>query len=572
VARYSLRSLQREQAIQMVQAPGTSNINRHHLAFDPTMKGFDPPHLVFAWVVALSLLAVHSLPTFAQGSTGSGQPALARPNILFAISDDQSFPHASAYGSRFVQTPTFDRVAREGILFKNGFVASPGCSPSRAAFLTGRYPWQIEHAGTHGSEFPLKYVAFPDLLEHDGYFIGTTGKGWGPGNWEVSGRTRNPAGPAFNEIRLEPPYQFMSNIDYAANFAEFLRQRPAGQPFYFWYGSSEPHRRYEKGIGLRQGKRLEDVDVPAYLPDTPEVRSDLLDYAVETEWFDLHLGRMIEMLERVGELENTIIIVTSDNGMPFPRAKANLYEDGIHVPLAIRWSARVPGGRVVDDLVNLVDLTPTVLEAAGVQHPGTYPLAGRSIMNILTSSAEGLVDPSRDATFAGRERHSSARWNNFGYPQRALRTQQYLYIRNYRPERWPAGTPRKYEDDGRLGPMHGGYHDIDAAPTLDGMTANAQDPFFGRYLHLAVGRRPAEELYDIVNDPACVNNLALRPEYAEKTAQLRTRLEAFLRETEDTRVLDGGEIWESYERLAGPMREFPTPEWALPEGSKRSEP
>ena len=124
-----------------------------------------------------------------------------RPNILFAISDDQSFGHTSIDGSRSIRTPAFDRVAREGLLFENAICGSPGCSPSRASLLTGRYPWQIEHAGTHASEFPKQYAVFTELLAEAGYVVGYTGKGWGPGNWKVSGRAQNPAGKAYSKRR-----------------------------------------------------------------------------------------------------------------------------------------------------------------------------------------------------------------------------------------------------------------------------------------------------------------------------------------------------------------------------------
>src|SRR6056297_4095702 len=313
-----------------------------------------------------------------------------RPNILFVISDDQSYPHASAYGAEFIETPAFDTVAKEGVLFRNAFSASPGCSPSRAAILTGKYPWELGEAGTHASLFPDTFTVLPDLLEEAGYHVGYTGKGWGPGDWEASGRERNPAGPAFQEETLNPPHRWISEINYSANFRSFLEQKEADEQFFFWMGTSEPHRQFEKGIGLKVGKKLENVSVPEYLPDTPEVRSDFLDYAVEIEWFDQHLGEAIEILKEIGELENTLIIVTSDNGMAFPRAKANLYEDGIHVPLAIRWGQKVPADRVVDDLVNLVDLTPTILEAAGVEPDLAYTFSGRSLLEILTSEKEGI--------------------------------------------------------------------------------------------------------------------------------------------------------------------------------------
>lgn len=510
-------------------------------------------------LLSLYLLAGCAFPASAQPD---------RPNVLIAISDDQSFPHASAYGSRFAETPAFDRVAREGLLFMNGFAASPGCSPSRAALLTGRYPWQLEHAGTHASLFPEKYVVFPDLLEQAGYAVGHTGKGWGPGDYEASGRTRNPAGPAYNEHTLEARPEGISSNDYAANFAAFLEARPQGQPFYFWYGASEPHRVFEEGLGQKLGKDPGAVDVPAFLPDVPEVRSDLLDYAAEIEHFDAHLGRMLAMLEAAGELENTIVIVTSDNGMAFPRAKANVYEYGIHVPLAVRWGAAGPGGRVVYDLVDLVDLAPTILEAAGVRHPGTHPMAGRSLLSLLRSQEEGVVDPTRDTAYSARERHSSSRYGNLAYPQRALRTPQYLYIRNFKPERWPAGAPRKYED-GTPGPMHGGYHDIDAAPSLDYLIVHAGDPAVERFLHLSVARRPAEELYDILQDPACLRNLAEERAYDAVTAGLRRQLLSFLAETGDPRVVGDGDVFETYERLRGPMRQFPAPEWALEEEGQR---
>ncbi len=481
-----------------------------------------------------------------------------RTNILLAISDDQSHPHTSFAGYPAISTPAFDRIAKEGVFFRNAFAPAPGCSPTRAALLTGRHIWQIEQAGTHASSFPIQYVTYTDLLEKDGYFVGMTGKGWGPGNYKVSGRTRNPAGTEFQRRKHDPPHSGISKNDYAANFADFLDQRPEGKPFCFWYGATEPHRAFEKGAGLKVGKRLEDATPPSFLPDTPEVRSDLLDYCVEIEWFDAQLARMIEMLEAAGELDNTLIIVTSDNGMAFPRAKANLYEYGFHMPLAIRWGDQAPGGRIVDDLVGFVDLTATILDAAGVEHPGEFPLAGRSIVDLLRSPQQGTVDPARTAVYAGRERHSSSRYDNWTYPQRALRSSEHLYIRNFRPDRWPAGDPVVFQANGRLSDPHGGYHDIDACPTLDLLRQGADDPVIGPFLQLAVAKRPAEELFDIVKDPGCLVNLAADPAHQEVREQLAKQLDAYLRETGDPRAIDGGEIFESYIRYSG-IREFPKP-------------
>ena len=486
---------------------------------------------------------------------------LNRPNILIAISDDQSYPYASAYGSTSTQTPHFDRIARKGILFNNAFVASPGCSPSRASLLTGRYPWELEHAGTHASYFSTEFVVFPDLLEADGYAIGFTGKGWGPGSWQKSGRTRNPAGPEFN-IHSDPNAPEGINArDYAANFKAFLGARQSGQPFYFWFGAHEPHRVFKKDIGSEAGKKLYEAEVPAFLPDAPEIRRDLLDYAYEIEHFDNHLGRILAMLEEIGELENTIVIVTSDNGMAFPRAKANVFEYGIHVPLAISWPATIQGPRASDELVSLVDLAPTLLEATGVSHPTPEVLSGKSLLNIFRPGSSPTATPERTAVFSARERHSSSRYNSLSYPQRAIRTENYLYIINFKPERWPAGAPQKFIEDGTLGPMHGGYHDIDAAPSLTYLIENREDPIVSRYFHLSVDLRPPEELYDITEDPACLNNLAVAPGYQELKQDLRKILLDYLTRTKDPRVLGKGDIFETYPRVSR-LRRFPEPVWA----------
>lgn len=470
------------------------------------------------------------------------------PNILIAISDDQSYPHATAYGNASTSTPAFDRVARQGVLCTNAFVTYPSCSPSRASLLTGRYPWQIEHAGNFSSTFPPKYIVYPDILEDAGYWVGYTGKGWAPGDWRGTGRLRNPAGTEYNDFEMPAP-QGINWSDYARNFKHFLAKRPKGKPFAFWFGSTEPHRRYQGGIGKQRGKHLADAGVPAFLPDTPVVQSDMLDYSVEIEWFDSHLGRMLETLEGLGELDNTLVVVTSDNGMPFPRAKANVYEFGIHVPMAVMWPARIPRGRVIDDMISFVDLAPTFLEAAGVEHPGPYPMAGASLLAILESSRDGLVDRSRTAVFAGRERHASARSKNYGYPQRVIRTHDYLYLHNYEPDFWPAGQPQAYDFDGTLRPMHSAYYDIDASPSKSFLVDGRDDSSVAPFFEMAVGKRPAEELYDVRRDPGCVHNLADKDEFDDVRRKLRNQLDAFLKATDDPRAAGDGHIFRTYRRM-----------------------
>lgn len=486
--------------------------------------------------------------------------AADRPNILLAIADDQSWLHTSSAGYRAVSTPAIDQICQSGVRFTQCIAGSPGCSPSRAALLTGRHHWQLAEAGTHASSFPSYLQTYPDLLAKSGYFVGLTGKGWGPGNWAITGRPHNPAGPSFDSKKITPPLVGIHADDYAGNFAEFLKQRPKDQPFCFWYGGHEPHRVYATDSEPKRQKKLDDATVPPFLPDVPEVRSDLLSYCVEIEWFDRHLGLMLEQLREAGELENTLVIVTADNGMSFPRAKATTYEYGIHVPLAVSWPKQIPGNRVVDDLVGFVDLTATILDATStpaalVQSP-KEKLVGKSLMPTLKSSQQGIVDSTRTMVFSGRERHSSARPHNWGYPSRALRTQQYLYIRNLHPERWPAGDPRELDQDGKLGAMHGAYRDIDAGPSLAFLTQNADSPKFRPFLDLAVGKRQAEELYDIRIDAGCLKNLANSGEHQKALVELREAMTECLGTTGDPRVGDNPEIWETYPRYSA-SRQFP---------------
>lgn len=506
-----------------------------------------------------------------------------RPNILFAISDDQSFAHTSFAGMKFVQTPAFDYVAENGVHFRNCLAGSPGCAPSRSAIVTGRYHWQNEQSGQHASGWLKKFASFVDQLAANGYHTGYTGKGVGPFKYgEIDSlRVQNAAGKAYSSIKYEEgspdderPGKFINATNYAANFEDFLAQREDGKPFFFWYGATEPHRAYEEGIGLRRGKKPEDVIVPAFFPDVDVIRSDMLDYAVEIEWFDLHLDRMLKQLEAAGELENTIVIVTADNGMPFPRAKANGYEYGIHVPMAISYPEGFPSGRQVDDLISFTDIAPTILELTGTA-PGTMqPISGTSFANILTSSEEGTVDPSRQYAFSGRERHSYSRYQNLGFPQRMIRNQQYLLIWNQRPERWPAGAPQRVipEGNGALWPLYGldenGIHhsewaftDVDACPTKSYLIEQYQVDSIRYYFELAYGKRPEYELFDIQKDPACLDNLIDTASHRAAEDRLKQALLEKLKATADPRVVGPNpEIFETYTRYSR-HREFPRPAW-----------
>ncbi len=322
-------------------------------------------------------------------NTGSDKKNFDRPNILVVMGDDISYPHMGAYGTKWVKTPGFDRVAAEGILFRNAYTPNAKSSPSRACFLTGLNSWQMEEAGNHVPFFPAKYKSVIESLGENGYYTGYTAKGWAPGVAnDASGNPRLLTGKAYSSIRLTPPSAGISDIDYSANFKEFLESKPDDKPFCFWYGSLEPHRSYEYGSGASKGsKHPEDINtVPAFWPDNNIIRNDMLDYAFEIEHFDSHLVKMIEILEKRGELDNTIIIVTADNGMPFPRIKGQAYEYSNHMPLAIMWKKGINNpGREVYDFISFIDFAPTLFDVTGVnpEASGMHRMQGKSFSDIF---------------------------------------------------------------------------------------------------------------------------------------------------------------------------------------------
>jgi len=456
------------------------------------------------------------------GSGVFGGRKLKRPNILFAIADDWSWPHASIAGDKVVKTPTFDKVARDGVLFTNAFVSSPSCTPSRGAILTGQWHWRLEEGANLFSTLDAKFKVYPDLLEEAGYHVGYTKKGWSPGNAKAAGRTRNPAGPRYG------------------NFAKFLEARPQGKPFCYWFGSSDPHRGYKWQSGINSGMKLEDVKVPACLADSEVTRTDICDYYWEVQRFDRQVGEIIKQVEEMGELENTLVVITSDNGMPFPRCKCNLYDMGTHIPLAACWLGTVKGGRVVEDFVSLTDLAPTFLKAAGQKVPSE--MTGRSFLNVLLSSKEGRVDSRRDKVFTGKERHVICRPDTGSYPIRAIRTREYLYIRNFKPERWAMGEPEVKKGYWPAVP----YGDMDASPTKTYMMEHKEEPGVAKLFKLGFLKRPLEELYDLGKDPDELNNVAADPKYAKVKAKLWAGLKAELMATGDPRVVGGGDAFDKY--------------------------
>lgn len=511
-----------------------------------------------------------------------------RPNILFAFADDWG-RYAGAYAkldgpgtiNDVVRTPNFDRVAAEGVLFRRAFVSAPSCTPCRSALLSGQHFWRTGRGAIlRGAVWDGSQPAFPLLLRDSGYHIGETYKVWSPGTpvdapYGAGKHAYEKAGGRFNQFSqnvtkmvaagrsTEAAKQVLYD-EVLGNFNAFLSDRQADQPFCYWFGPTNVHRKWVKGSGQALwGIDPDDLKgkMPPFLPDVPEVREDLADYFGEVQAFDAALGVLLERLEEIGELDNTLIVVSGDHGAPgFPHGKCNLYDFGSSVALAMRWGS-AKEGRVVDDLVSLTDLAPTFLDLGGVAVPER--MTGRSLVEVLQSAKSGQVDPRRTAVFIGRERHvENARADFMPYPQRAIRTHDFLYIINFKPDRWPLGDP--YRLDGDNPPTVSELTeetrvtlpDEDAGPAKAWLVGVRNDPLWKRHFEWVYGQRPREELYDLKTDPQQTKNIAADPAYEKTRETLEQQLLAELRRTGDPRLVDDGRFFET-PPLSGPVSDQP---------------
>jgi N-sulfoglucosamine sulfohydrolase len=469
-------------------------------------------------IIAIAFLGLHF-------SNASAAETVKKPNVLFCIADDAS-PHFGVYGCNWVKTPNIDRLGKAGLVFDNAYTPTAKCAPSRAAILTGRNPWQLEEAANHQSFFPAKFKAFTESLLEAGVLVGAQGKTWGPGTAKTAdGKPRN-----FGMSKAGG-----NAADPGSGFRSFLATRDKQQPFFYWFGSHHPHRAYKLDSGIAAGKKITDIDrVPSFLPDNDVVRRDLLDYAMEIEAYDAQVGSLLKVLEQSGELDNTLVIVTSDHGMPFPRVKGHNYDMSNRIPLIVHWPQVIahPGQRVAD-FISLVDLAPTLLEAFGVntEASGMSPITGSSFIEIL----RGKPATKRDVVILGRERNDvQARPgtpHGLGYPVRGIREGSFLYLHNFAPERWPCGNPEL------------GLKDTDASPTKKLVEdLGERDPFW----QFSFGKRPKEELFDLAADPDCVKNLAETSEHQTRKTALREKLFGELKRQDDPRILGQGDRFDNY--------------------------
>lgn len=460
-----------------------------------------------------------------------------RPNILLIITDDQSWEHVGYAGDKAVLTPHVDKLAAKGVRFDNAYCACPSCSPSRASILTGQDAFRLKEGGVLTGFIREEYALFPALLKESGYVLGYTGKGYWPFTKDAPGAVNEPIGERYDIYRHDSVPDGISRRDYSANFEQFIKDNKEGSPFFFWLGLSEPHRLYEKGRGLKIGIDTSLIRIPAFLPDVPVTRMDLADYMAELKWADDVLGEVLEILEYQGLKENTLIIFTSDNGMPFPRSKATLYGHGVRMPLVIAWDSRIKGMRVVKNPVSLIDLAPTILDLAQVNVPDQ--MTGLSLTSLLLQDLSASPVENREFVVTSFEKHTHCRPNELGFPRRALHTEEWTYIVNYEPDRYPMGN-----FDIRI-PNWDILGETDPGPTKEFIVQNRMDPDYQAYYDLGFGKVEKEELFNHVKDPDMMHNLAQNPEYLAVKQRLKLLLEEYLLETHDPRS-EGKSPWDNY--------------------------
>lgn len=439
---------------------------------------------------------------------------MQKPNIILIVADDHGRESLGCYGNPVVQTPNLDRLAREGTRFTNSFCTTASCAASRATILTGLH----NHAtGTYGHTHSIHHFScfdsvrtLPALLNEKGYRTGRAGK-------------QHYAPVSIFPFQWNAPAPDRPRHDVA--MAESCREFICGaSPFFLYWCSFNPHRAgvveahplKPNGFGnpardfpgdTEQRYAEDKVIVPPFLPDTPEVRAELAQYTQSISRLDRGIGRLIDVLQEEGKLENTVMIYISDNGAAFPAAKTTLYEPGMRLPCIVRHPDQGRQGTVCDGLITWTDITPTVLDLAGaLDEPDRFH--GRSFAGILEQeSPKGW----REEIFASHTFHEITNY----YPMRVVRTPRYKFI-------WNIAWKLDYSF----------ASDLWAAASWQGARRDGLETFGARtvdaYIH-----RPRFELYDLQSDPNEIANLAEDPSYADMVEGFVAKLKRFQQDTKD---------------------------------------
>jgi len=423
----------------------------------------------------------------------AGEKALERPNILWLIAED-SCPDLGCYGNSLVHTPNLDRLAAQGTLYTNAFSTAPVCSASRSAFNTGMYQTRIgaHHHRSHrrdGYQLPEGVRLLSHRFREAGYFTS---------NASCRGPKKLVKGKTDFNFRAEDQFD---GIDW--------RERAPGQPFFAQVNFFESHRGFAWQEAREQEKRIDPgkVELPPYYPDDPVVREDVATYLDVMGRLDVKVGAVLKRLEEDGLAANTIVFFFGDHGSCLLRGKQWCYDAGIHVPLIARGPS-FEAGSVCDGLVNLIDVSATALQLAGVPVPEAMdgvPFAGPKAVQ-------------RPCIFAARDRCDETMDR-----VRCVRTKRFKYIRNYMPERPYTQTSRYIETN---------------YPTLTVLKErHAQGKLSPAQALFMADRKPDEELYDILADPYEVKNLAGDPEHQAVLDELRQTLDKWIADTGDMGAL-----------------------------------
>lgn len=438
-----------------------------------------------------------------------------KPDIVVILAESLHWP-LPARNTSNPELPGIEFLMREGVTFNNAFVAATVPTAARATILTGQWPWRLEGAANYMGMLPESAPTFIETLRNAGYYTGYKGIHWSPGQKNPS--LRKPVG------------------DYdMTGHNQWTPSRRQAQ--LFWFPEFMPELLRANQSGSLTGDNLE---VPKHLPDAKVVRGDIEAYHQEISLFDRSISNTLSRLRKAESLENSVVIVTSIFGAPLPRGRGNHYDFGTHVPLIVYWPGRIKPGTVIDEFVSLADLAPTIYDITGITPPNE--LSGHSLLPLI----DGGDTTDRSFVIHGRERNMPGQEGTDmgGYPTRAIRTEDFLYIHNFAPDRWPMGTP----DESKAAIPGSCLSDCIDTSTKRYMYENRDlDQRHRELFDLSFGKRPAEELYDLRSDPEQILNVATNPSYSEQMKTLREKLFKQLRDSNDPRVTNEGPNFDAFE-------------------------
>ena len=456
-----------------------------------------------------SALALACLFAFTAGLLSAAAPV--KPNILFVLSDDHSYPFLGCYGDTNVRTPTLDAFAAEGMKFHRFFTVAPQCVPSRASYLTGRSAVAARMT-RFSSPLPRDEITFPEILrQQGGYYTGIAGR-----SFHLDGSSGANSSGSVNQLLVTHGLKtFAGRVDYLRNgsdvqaieqMREFLTEKPAEKPFCLWLNFSDPHHVWNAPESFRPDPA--SLKLPAHWPDLPGMREQLADYCAEVNRLDRSMQAVLALLAERGLAANTLVVFAGDNGAALPHGKGSLYDPGCNVPFVIRWPGHVKPGTESRALLSGEDLAPTLLAAAGLA-PGAK-MSGRSFLGLLRGEAS--YQP-REHVFAERGPHGSApvtvTMKNSGYDlARSVRSDRYKLIYNCTP--WIPYSP---------------VDSAGGAAWTQMISANEQDKLApGLRNTYFTTPRPVYELYDLTADPSELANLSGQPALRAVESALRTAL------------------------------------------------